>query len=235
MILSCQDEETTTCPPKPECLPTYLPLDGGGGDGIIYNLQRRVISVSDYKKYSYNNNCEAVKIEFVSYSRSEYLIIEYSSTKIESTAFLIQATGDMNLGSFTYQIDDNRVISEVYIPNDKSYSQKTVFEYNNEGNVIKETYRQDDKLVFTKEYSFDNKKNPYGISGIKHNGGMSLFDAWNLSKNNVIKIIDTNYSSGISVSIYEYEFTYNSDNYPTSRKFKSSISQPIYEFKYQCQ
>ncbi len=235
-VLSCKDEGTIQCPRKSDCLPTDLPLDVGSVSGIIYNSQGRVTSVSEYKNYSYNNNCQATKIEYVfSHSRSEYLLIQYYPTKIESTVFLVQTNGDITLGSLTYQIEDNRVVSELFTPSDKSYIQKRIFEYNNDGNVIKETFHHDDKVVVTYEYFFDDKKNPYSISGVKHNGGLNLFDAWNLSTNNIIKIINTNYSSGIQVSIYEYEFTYNSDSYPTSRRFKSSISQPIYEFKYLCQ
>lgn len=234
-VLSCKDEGTIQCPRKSDCLPTDLPLDVGSVSGIIYNLQGKVTSVSDYKTYSYNDNCQTTKIEFTYHFRSEYLVIEYYPTKIESTVFLVQTTGETNFGRFTYQIEDNRVISELFTPSDKSYIHKRIFEYNNDGNVIKETFHHDNKVLVINEYFFDDKKNPYGISGVKHNGGLNLFDAWNLSTNNIIKIINTNYSSGISVSIYEYEFTYNSDSYPTSRRFKSSISQPIYEFKYLCQ
>jgi hypothetical protein len=203
--------------------------------GYFYNSSDKIVMVKSYFKdpfgdeyeseikYEYDineNNIirETIFSTFSGVPEYSYLIYEYNELRLisKTRAFLKMADGNYEFRSTTiYDYDnDNRLLNtKIYSP-DSIERKLTELFYDPNGNVIESNFYQDSNLSFNDKYEYDNKINP-----LRQNvAGTSVY---NISKNNPIKHISTNFMFGNDTSIIEFNYEYNSDGYPLSYRYNS--------------
>jgi hypothetical protein len=222
-FVQCDDDE----PAAPQCFPSELPVDEGSIK-VTYNSSDQpsdiVIVNDDEPEADYTMKLEYAdaklsKINFFDTDVLEsYITFERSGSKIIEHAFY--KNGDdlfEEYNRYTYYLTNDRITSRTV--NDPYYFFETidslVYTYNDAGNVIKtEHYNENLDYSYRVEYTYDDKINPYYVSGLNDQDN-EFFTVANLSKNNPIT---TKWISTGGTEEYAFTYTYDEEGKPVTRK-----------------
>ena len=187
---------------------------------FIYNTQGK-IGVIDY---------------MLGYSPTERDSLFYDAAG--RVAYIKKYTDGHHEGMATYHYNDaNQIISldlsgdmmKKYSISAKLVSGTVIYEYNAEGNVIKETLTSGGSIVSGLEYEYDNMRNPYREWNLPERlGNISLSKL--MSKNNYVR--EKYYSSGSTKTTAAY--TYNSNGYPSTMVITDEDGSESYGVQYFC-
>lgn len=142
------------------------------------------------------------------YSYSE-TIYNPDSTIKERKFYNITQDGKTEQGSLTqYEYNSQkRIIRRNVSRVDNPVVAYTLYDYDNRGNVIKESYYPGSKLNYVNTYEYDNSPNPYRPARIDAEIG------WFMSTNNIIRQKTVNLASATN-SDEQWKYEYRPDGYP---------------------
>jgi hypothetical protein len=223
-FVQCDDDDA---PATPSCFPTELPVDEGTLK-VTYNSSDQPLDIvfinddepeSDFTmKLEYSDG----KLSRINFFDSDvldsYETFERSGSKIIEHAFFKNSEGQFEeYNRYTYYLTNDRITSRTV--NDPYLSFATtdsiVYTYNEAGNISQIDY-YDDNLEYVRkaEITYDDKVNPYSISGLNDSDN-EFFTYINMSKNNPTKIkwIDPSWTEEDTL-----EYTYDADGKPITRK-----------------
>lgn len=142
------------------------------------------------------------------YSYSE-TIYNSDSTIRERKFFNITQDGKTEQSSVaTYEYDLHKRITRRNVSRpDNPLVSYTLYEYDNWGNVIKESYYPGSTLNYTNTYEYDKAPNPY--QSIRTDAEIG----WFMSTNNIVRQKVVNYASATN-SDEQWKYEYRADGYP---------------------
>lgn len=227
------DDATPNVGQDAACRMTQLVGDNSTPDVIEYNARGYVTKITssgnDYILLHYDNNNRLTKMEeFDNGQLDSYSTYTYAGNNISKVNWFDDDNSSEGTETLKYDAQ-NRVVE--ILESYGSYAYKTVFTYNNQGNVEKREDSEDGVLYNRTVYAnYDDKQRPW--SALK--GYPFYYDG--SSKNNP--------GSETSVSVYEgqerpedvttYTYTYNDKGFPT--KIVENYNGQAYtiNFTYQC-
>jgi YD repeat-containing protein len=223
-FMQCDDDDE---PATPQCFPSELPMDEGTMQ-ITYNssdLPSDIVIVNDDEpEADYTMKLEYAdgklsKINFFDTDVLEsYTTFERSGSKIIEHAFDKNGEGQFEeYYRYIYYLTNDRITSRT--GHDPYYSFETsdslAYTYNDAGNIIRIDYYDGDlEYIYKAELTYDDKINPYYVSGLNDQDN-EFFTAANLSKNNPVSMtwIATSWTEEDS-----YTYTYDEEGKPITRK-----------------
>jgi YD repeat-containing protein len=223
-FMQCDDDDE---PVAPQCFPSELPMDEGSMK-ITYNSSDQPSDIEfvndDEPEADYSMKLEYAdsKLSKISYFDSDvldaYTTFERSGSKIIEHAFY--KNGDdvfEEYYRYTYYVTNDRITSRT--GHDPSYSFVTsdslAFIYNDASNITRiDYYDSDHEYIYKAEITYDDKVNPYNVSGLNDQDN-EFFTVANLSKNNPVSMTWI-FTGGTEEDSYTY--TYDEEGRPITRK-----------------
>jgi hypothetical protein len=223
-FVQCDDDDE---PAAPQCFPSELPVDEGSMK-VTYNSSDQPSDIEfvndDEPEADYSMKLEYAdgklsKINFFDTDVLEsYTTFERSGSKIIEHVFYKNGEGQFEeYNRFTYYLTNDRITSRTV--NDREYDFATVdsivYIFNDAGNIVKvDHYDNNLEYIYKVEITYDDKINPYYVSGLNDQDN-EFFTVANLSKNNPITM------TWIAASWTEedsFTYTYDEEGKPITRK-----------------
>ncbi len=133
---------------------------------------------------------------------------------------------------YYYKDNDKIVAKSTYYFNGENFykGDSAKYVYNDGGNVALASYYGEGNTVeYTAEFTYDDKINPYKISGLPY-GDSEFFTPKNLSTNNATHAV---YASEQWTEEETVNFTYDADGKPITQR--GSWEQGTYDIKWNCE
>jgi hypothetical protein len=223
-FVQCGDDDA---PAAPSCFPTELPAEEGVLKVTYNHLDHPedLVLISDDEpegdynfKLEYDTERRLSKINYFSHDVLEsYTTFERTGSTIIEHAFYKNGEGLFEeYERFVYYLTNDRITSRTV--NDPFLSFATtdsiVYTYSDDNITQIDYYNENLDYVYKAEITYDDKINPYHVSGLNDSDN-EFFTVANLSKNNPTKM------KWIAASWTEedtYEYTYDAEGKPITRK-----------------
>jgi YD repeat-containing protein len=247
LVISCTNDSDNETPE--EFKPSYLLIQSNSSSGFntyTYDDANKLIEIegtdgsfiSNFNStVTYNANGkiqEELKIVSAIFSTPSYTRIIYN---YDAQGKLIEKKYTQNSSetpaiydhkhSVVFEYNGNTVTQKLILKGNALPSTKTVFEYDKKGNVSKITYYNeinantpDGLFFYSSTYTYDTKPNPETSLPLEYRFP-------NTSKNNPIKVIETNNSGSPTTSDVVVE--YNEGGYPVKESRSGLVN--TYEYK----
>ncbi|MBU0561504.1 MAG: hypothetical protein KJ799_18545 [Bacteroidetes bacterium] len=232
LVSSCKDESTQPLEIQNKNLlhKTYSNPNTNTYTEYFYDASDKLIMIESFyngnlerrSEYEYNDNQYIIKENtFITYPgvpEYSYNLNEYDEQGFLSNTFtylkMFDSTYELRSNT-KYEYDVNKRLIKSSIFNTDSVEVKyTLFNYDENGNVVETNFYQNGSLSFNDKYEYDNMNNPLRQV-------TALFSVYTISKNNVIKHSQINYMMGNDFSTTAYTYQYNKYGYPISCSYDS--------------
>ena len=171
----------------------FMPV---GSQGEVFADPRKA-RITQYHAFEYDDERKLIKKLHYFLNGDQFRLVSYSS--------------------YDYENDQVRQVNQYN--NQGELSQKNRYYYDEKGNMIRDEYffREGEAvfvLMYTKEYVFDDKGNPYRI--FENEGIPGVYT----NRNNIIKSVYTDHISGDEYTYTEeFSYEYNASGLPVKRQY----------------
>jgi hypothetical protein len=223
-FVQCSDDEPTA---TPTCLPTELPVEEGMLT-ITYNTSNQPTDIDfvseDEPEEDYSQDAEysGGKLSRFNFYLDEelgaYKTFEHTSGKIVEHVFYQNGEDEFQEYSrYVYYLQNDRITSRTLHENwsDFLMVDSLTYTYNAAGNIIRvDNYDDTHAFNYKTEITYDDKINPYHLSGLTDSDN-EFFTEANLSVNNITKAV---YTSEDWTEEEVVVYTYDTEGKPVTRK-----------------